>query len=639
MVNHLVPEARKKQAQVHQDLQAGLEHHRAGRLDRAEQMYRKVLQRTPTHPDALHLLGVVAFSRGQFERSIELIGKALERSPNLGIAHLNLGNALRELRRLEEAAESYRRAIALMPASALAYSNLGRVLNDLRRPDAAVEACRTSIALDATLAAPQVNLAAALTELRRLDEAEVAYLRAVMLEPDRADTYKSLGMLLAELERYDEALTCTDRAIRLKPNDVTFHCARASVLARRKDLETAVAEYRHAIALAPGNIEAWIGLGWALRLLGRFDEADTCLARVRELDPDNLEGVRHLSTTGRSTGDAAEIERLTLVLGRSDLSPRDRIIAGFALGKLLDNADRYDEAFSRYDAANKACQEMNAAAGNRFDIAAFRRRVDLLIDYHTPEYFAERPGINRSELPVFVVGMPRSGTSLVEQILATHSQVFGAGELHDIGRIADAVTGNTGTEVAAREGDWVAAARLAELQLERLRRFGRGAQRVVDKMPDNVLQLGLIAVLFPNARVILCTRDAHDLSLSCYFQQFGDGLQSFSYELADCGRRCLEVERLIAHWQQVLPLRVHEVRYEHLIADLEGETRRLIDFLGLAWEPGCLEFYRTERAVTTMSHWQVRQPLYSRSVGRWRHYERHLGPLLEVLSPGGRLLN
>jgi hypothetical protein len=154
-------------------------------------------------------------------------------------------------------------------------------------------------------------------------------------------------------------------------------------------------------------------------------------------------------------------------------------------------------------------------------------------------------------------------------------------------------------------------------------------------MPDNVAHLGLIAVLFPGARVIFCTRDPRDISLSCYFQLFSEGLQTFSYDLGDCGRRCLEVERLVAHWWRVLPLRMHEVRYEKLVADLEGESRKLIDFLGLDWEPACLEFHRTERMVATVSHWQVRQPIYDRSVGRWRHYRRHLGPLFEVLGPAG----
>jgi Flp pilus assembly protein TadD len=509
------------------------------------------------------------------------------------------------------------------------------VLNDLGESEAAVDSCKTAIALDATAAAPQLNLAVALTALHRLPEAEAAYLRALMLEPDRAETHRSLGMLLAEMERYDEALLCHDRAVKLRPGDAAFHCARAGVLILRRELEPAVEGFRRAVALDPKHVQGWIGLGWALRLLGRFEESDKCLARVRELDPTNLEAVRHQTATGRSTGDDDEIVRLAGVLDQPDLGLRDRAIAGFALGKLLDNADRYDEAFARYADANRAWRSLRADAGERFDFADLKRRIDLLIETHTPEYFADNQSTNRSELPVFIVGMPRSGTSLVEQIAASHSRVFGAGELPDIDRIAMSVAGATEHTTASYEGNPARAGRLAAVHIDRLRRIGGDAQRVTDKMPDNVAHLGLIAVLFPGARVIFCTRDPRDISLSCYFQLFSEGLQTFSYDLADCGRRCLEVERLVAHWRSVLPLRMHEVRYEKLVADLEGESRKLIDFLGLDWEPACLEFHRTERMVATVSHWQVRQPIYDRSVGRWRHYRRHLGPLFEVLGPAG----
>ena len=616
------------------DLHAGLEHHRAGRLDRADRHYRAILSRSPNHPDALHLAGVIAFSRRSFDDAIALIGRALAQQPNFANAHLNLGNVLREVGRLEEAAASYRRAIALMPASALAYSNLGRVLNELGQLEAAVESCKMAVSLDSTIAAPHINMATALTKLRRPNEAESAFLRALMLEPDRAETHRSLALLYADLERYDEALVCHDRAIKLKPDDAASHRARAAVLIVRKDLAAAAEAFRRATVLAPTEAEGWIGLGWALRLLGRFDEADACLARVRALDPGNIEAVRHQVTTGRSESDEAEIVRLSALLSQPDLPQHDRIVAGFALGKLLDNADRYDEAFARYAAANREAHAFNNAAGKRFDAAALRHRVDLLIETYTRDYFADNRGGNPSELPVFIVGMPRSGTSLVEQIAASHSRVFGAGERDDVEKIAFALAGLAERRTVRVDGDPTRASQLSNIHLDRLRRMGNGAVRVTDKMPDNVLQLGLIAVLFPGARVIFCNRDARDIGLSCYFQLFADGLQLFSYDLAECGHRMLEVRRLIHHWRKVLPLRMHEVRYEDLIGDLEGESRRLIDFLGLVWEPACLEFHRTERSVTTMSHWQVRQPLYDRSAGRWRHYRTHLAPLFAALGPG-----
>ena len=224
--------------------------------------------------------------------------------------------------------------------------------------------------------------------------------------------------------------------------------------------------------------------------------------------------------------------------------------------------------------------------------------------------------------------MPRSGTSLVEQIVASHPDVFGAGELTHIGQIAGLLR-RDGAEFCS---EWKAEllSRLSNDHLGKLLRLAPNASRIVDKMPDNLFHLGLISMLFPRARVIVCRRDPRDTCLSCYFQFFPAG-NLFSYDLADCGIRHRETERLMIHWRQVLPIAVIEVEYELLVSDLEGQSRRLIAFLGLDWNPACLDFYRTKRTVLTASSWQVRQPLFAGSVGRWRRYERELGPLMESL--------
>jgi hypothetical protein len=229
--------------------------------------------------------------------------------------------------------------------------------------------------------------------------------------------------------------------------------------------------------------------------------------------------------------------------------------------------------------------------------------------------------------------MPRSGTSLVEQIVATHSRVSGAGELKNIGSIGDAVQAH-GRGRSMEELDPDLARRLADDYVAHLQDLGRGAARITNKLPDNIFNLGLIAVLFPRARVIFVRRDPRDTCLSCYFRRFDEPVP-WAYDLVDCGVRALETERLANHWRRALPLRMLTVDYEALVADLEGESRRLIEFLGLDWEPACLDFYKTERPVLSASVWQARQPLFTHSVGGWRHYERHLGPLLEVLAERG----
>jgi hypothetical protein len=375
---------------------------------------------------------------------------------------------------------------------------------------------------------------------------------------------------------------------------------------------------------------SWHGLGNTLLARGRLDEAISCFRRAVAIDADLAEAHEALAFNRQCAGDET-LERLAGLAASSERPIWDRIAAGFALGAFLENADRYDDAFPRFVEANARCQQWLADAGERFDPDELGRAVDDVIERCTPELFAAAAEFgNPSELPVFIVGMPRSGTSLVEQIAASHSRVLGAGERKDVGRIAEAVLARN-RDKPIEEWDMGFARQLSDEFVALLHRLGSGAARVIDKMPDNILHLGIISVLFPTARVIFCRRDARDTSLSCYFQRFGEG-NVFSYDLADCVRRCVEIERLADHWRRVLPLPMLTVDYETLIADPESESRRLIEFLGLDWEPACLEFHRTERPVFSAASWQVRRPIYTRSVGRWRCYEKHLGPLFEVLA-------
>jgi hypothetical protein len=261
--------------------------------------------------------------------------------------------------------------------------------------------------------------------------------------------------------------------------------------------------------------------------------------------------------------------------------------------------------------------------------------VDDLIELATPDFFSAAASWGSpSQAPVFIVGMPRSATSLVEQIAASHSRVFGAGELHELGEIWETLsTHNRGR--AVEKWDAAFARRLADRHVGSLKALGNGAVRIIDKMPDNIFFLWLVAALFPSARMILCRRDLRDVCLSCYFHHFTEG-HLYAYDLADCGARALEIDRLGAHWLRVLPFEMLTIDYEKLVSDPEAESRRLIEFLGLEWEPACLEFHRTERPVLTASAWQVRQPLYTRSLGRWCRYEPHLRPLSELVAGGER---
>ena len=300
-----------------------------------------------------------------------------------------------------------------------------------------------------------------------------------------------------------------------------------------------------------------------------------------------------------------------------DLNPRERALLLFELGHLYDHLGAYDTAFARFQTANRLRRPA-------FDRAGFARLIEGLIAAGSDGVQAT----NRSTVPVFIVGMPRSGTSLVEQILASHPAVFGAGELNDLPRlVAEISPGYPGglTELTAADLD-----RSAERHLARLASLGHGAERVTDKLPGNFLHLGIIARLFPGARIVHCLRDPLDTCLSCYFHDFG-GIHPYAYDLGDLGFAYRQYECLMDHWRSTLPLPILEVRYEDLIADQEGMSRALVAFVGLDWRDECLQFHRTPRLVHTASYDQVRRPLYTSSVGRARHYYPHLGRLVEAL--------
>jgi tetratricopeptide (TPR) repeat protein len=622
-----------KKGKISRDLATGLAHHKAGRRDRAEVLYRKVLARAPNNVDALHLLGVIAHERGRHEYAVQLISRALAELPTSADAHQNLGNALFALGRLNEAAVSYRTAIELTPGLALAHCNLSTLLNSQGAFEAALDSARRALELMPELVDAHRNCAAALTALHRFAEAEPAYRRALALQPARAETLSDLGNVLTELARFDEALTFCRRAIALRPDDAAMHSRLGTTLFYAGDPHGAEASFRHAVSLDTGFAGAWSMLGQVLRALGRFEEARACFYRALELDPEQPQAAAGLALVGQSAEDEAQIGRLRALLGGPDYPATTRIDAGFALGLLLDNADRCDEAFPCFAEANALHRRLLWAVGERFDPAALRQQVDNIIASCTPAlYAAVEGGGNPSQAPVFVVGMPRSGTSLVEQIAASHSRVFGAGELRDIyGIVKDLEEHGRGRPVSGLDPDL--AGRLAEGYVAKLQSLACGRERVIDKTPYNIHYLGSIGVLFPEARVIFCRRDPRDTCLSCYFRKF-DEAAPWASDLRDRGYSALETARLAEHWRRVLPLRMLTIDYEALVADLEGESRRLIEFLGLDWEPACLDFHRAERPVLTASAWQVRQPIYSRSVGRWRKYERHLGPLFEVLAKG-----
>jgi len=601
----------------------------AGQFDAAKGECRQLLKRTPGHPQAILMLGEILSAQGHHQDAIATLAPIVEKWPNAGSAHFCLGNALHAAGRYAEAAEHLRRTTELQPHFAGGHCNLGLALEKLEERDGAIHAYERALLLQPNLAEARTNLGTALLNANKPADAVFHLRQAVGLNPAIADNHFFLGAALQKCGADVEAAEAFKKAIACRPDFAEAYYSLAGVLTNQEKVGEALPYYQRVVALDGGFAAGWVGLGSALRSLGRFPAAIEAYEKALAIKPDLGAAHRALTTVRQEIADAAELDRLRRMLDNPEGGLDDRGAAGIAMAKIFDDCRRYDEAFAVATEANKLARAGQLAAEIVYDHDAFRAQNDAVMSIFTPEFFTRTRGWgNPSELPVFIVGYFRTGTTLVEQICASHSQAYGAGELRDIPQISAQIQ-----RMAPNPQNWMPQLfrGLGDRHVQRLTALAPSKLRVLDKMPDNIYMLGLIAAMLPQARVIFCHRDGRDASLSVFFQRFARQV-AFATDLVDAGRRWHEAERVSAYWRGCLSLPAYHVQYETLVGDFENEARKLIDFLDLDWEPACLEFYKTERAVRTASTWQVRQPLYDTSVGRWRHYEKHLAPLCAAIA-------
>jgi len=655
---------------IQQRLAEASQLHRSGHVADAEKIYREVLAENPGFPDALHLLGILAHQQGRLDEAGDLLMQAVETQPERPGFHIGLGRLLADRGQWGDAAAAFRRALSLQPKAAECCYLLGRVLVEDGKLEEAVRAFEACVRLAPHHLGAWNQLGRRLVELERFDAAIVAYQAIVAAKPDNRIGWQNLGNIQLHQRRFDEAESAFSRAVGIDPrvaegwygigasrsgagrSDAAAE-ALSEALQRDPDhvpslLEMARLErdagrfvealrhLQHAEAQEEDNLSVQFELGATLYLLGRKEEATLALRRAIADPEHQVDAWRLLAQMRRIDAPGSEEESaLRALLHREQLDDDKRAGLHFALGKICDERGDYQEAFASYAAANEIQLEKQRL--DHDDLSGF---VDAMIDaFPAPIFSNSEPGGSDSELPVFVLGMPRSGTTLAEQIIRAHPNADGVGEIKAMSEIFNQRFGDAGLRsqlaaaVAALTADDRAA--LATEYLQQIETIAApGASRVVDKLPFNFNYIGFLRLLFPRARIVHCVRDPMDNCLSLFFGFFVTRAYVFN-DLEDIGFVYAQYSRLMQHWNSCDIGPIHTLRYESLVGAPEKEVRSLLDFLQLDWDPGCLEFHEQGSAVKTLSAWQVREPIYSRSVGRWRNYEPWLEPLRVTLVKHG----
>lgn len=601
-----------------------------GRFGDAANFFRRALKVDRRSADALHHLAVALSGLGRQKEAISHYEKALALKPEFAEAHNNFAHSLQSLGRNEDALAHYQKAVSAKPDYPEARNNLGTVLEALGRSEEAVPHYLAALELRPRYVEARKNLAHVLGMLGRHEEAVSHYEHALALRPGDVDCHVGLGELFLTLDRPDEAIAHYRAVLGRDTACVTAHVGIGNVFQFLGQSEAAISHYRKAVVLAPTDATAHSRLGEALLTSGRIAEASRELERAAELAPRKAGHYWNLAHSRRFAANDPHLAAMRQLAQEMDrLDAEEQIDLHFALGKAFGDIGDQRRSFEHFLHGNSLMRRRVV-----YDEVRALGRLERIRATFTADLMREKAGLgDPSGAPIFIVGLPRSGTTLIEQIIASHPRVFGAGELRDMANLAERLCG-PGGGVFPEVADAMSPEELRRLGADYLRLVRRRApnsERFTDKMPGNFALVGLIRLALPNARIIHACRDVRDTAVSCFSLLFGRG-QAYSYDLAELGRYCRGYLRLMAHWREVLPDGFLDVRYEDVVDDLESQARRIIAYCGLDWDDACLDFHRTQRPVQTASATQVRQPIYRSSIGRWRVHEQYLRPLLDALA-------
>jgi tetratricopeptide (TPR) repeat protein len=591
----------------------------------------EILRLLPDQPNALALSGLALGKLGRGEEAIAALKRAVHLKPALPDAWRALGDHYTALEMREAADGAYAQSIRHSTKDPR-LMNAALALVENRIPEAEAE-LREFLKRHPTDVAAIRMLAEVAARIGRYVDAEVLLQRCLELAPGFHAARYNYAMVLHRMYKSEAALAQIDRLMNEEPRNPGFRNLRAAILGRVGEYAASIEQYREVLADYPGQAKVWMSLGHALKTAGRNAESIEAYLKAIEKMPGLGEAYWSLANLKTFRFTPAQTQAMRTQLAEGTLSADDRFHFEFSLGKALEDAGEYDESFAHYREGNRLRRELI-----RYDAEETHAHVARSKRLFTREFFAERAGWgNPAPDPIFVVGLPRSGSTLIEQMLASHSRVEGTMELPDVSMLSK-VVGNRTTRATGsaypRALEKFSAGEMADLgarylQQTRIQRK-TAAPLFIDKMPNNFQHVGFIHLMLPNAKIIDARRHPLGCCLSGFKQHFARG-QNFTYDLAEIGRYYRDYVELMAHFDEVLPGRVHRVFYEDMVEDTEAEVRRLLAYCGLEFEPGVLKFHENQRAVRTASSEQVRQPIFRDGMDQWRHFDPHLEPLKEAL--------
>ena len=605
-----------------QQLNSLLGYYQKGRFNDAEELAISITNKFPKYQFGWKVLGAVLGTIGKKFEAVEANQTAVTLSPQDAEAHYNLGVTLKELGKLDEALDSYTQTIALKPDFAEAHYNLGVTLKELGKLDEALASYTQAIALKPDFAEARYNLGNTLKELGKLDEALASYTQAIALKPDYVEAHSNLGNTLKELGKLDEALASYTQAIALKPDYVEAHYNLGVTLQELGKLDEALASYTQAIVLKPDYAEAHSNLGNTLKELGKLDEALDSYTQAIVLKPDYAEVHRMLTLMKKFDAQDEQYSNMLELYLNEEISEEQRCHINFGLAKACEDLGNFEQAYTHYSQGNVLRKKRLNYDINQ-DVKLFKQ---LKSSYPQIEKNSLEPYGSANKLaPIFIVGMPRSGTTLVEQIISSHSQVTGAGELSFAEQFGAAIA--TGITEANNES-------LFDFQgeyLNKLQNVSNGNLIITDKMPHNFRFIGLLTAAFPEAKIIHVKRNPAAVCWANYKMYFVSNNMNYCYSIDDVISYHKLYENLMDFWTSTLSKRIYNLDYELLTVNQESETRQLIEYLGLDWDENCLSPQNNTRSVATASNLQVRQKVYQDSSEQWKKYQPFLNGALDGL--------